>query len=256
MSELRELEVAHARETWPEAWSRAAATRLERLSLEVVVLGVAGPSGVGKSTLARRLADDLSDMGQPAMTLGMDDFFHGPEVRDQLGGWGPEHVRFDELAQVLSSLRGGARVVNAWRYERSPCRRVTKWRLEAPPGTRVIVFEGLYALSRDPVCGNLGRFVDVGIFVEADLGLVRQWRFQQERAKPSGRSDPAMQRHWERDILPDTHQRVYPCRARADLVVRKGEDHSWRLSACKWDELLERERRAGDSRQPAIDPDV
>ncbi len=194
------------------------------------VLALAGPSGVGKSTLARALAQYFEAAGRRAEVLAMDDFFAAPEVRGRLGEWGPDHMRFDALEAVLSAYRAGQPSPQVLRYQRVPHPHLVPW-VPALVGADLLVFEGLYTLSSAAECGALLRHVDLGLFLDAALEHVKRWRFDQEAAKPKGRDPQAMERHWQLGILPDTRDRVLPSRANAAMVLQKDHAHRWRLVA-------------------------
>lgn len=95
---------------------------------EVVLVGIAGPSGVGKSTLARRLVEELNT---PLAPVGMD-WFLMPQwmPRDPEGGrnWeSPEGVDFVRLRRELLEA---AAVLS--RVDRVPKERQPKFGRAAP----------------------------------------------------------------------------------------------------------------------------
>jgi HAD superfamily hydrolase (TIGR01509 family) len=187
------------------------------------IVGIGGPAGVGKSTMAARLERSLIARGKTVLVLGLDSFFKSPQEREGLGEWGPDHVRLDEVRRVLDSIRRGRKVIRTRRYVRSPRRRMISWTIE-PAGADVIVLEGLYAIGSSRPVGNLSEFVDLAIYVGASLESIKLWRFQQEEQKPEGRDRRAMKDHWEKGILPDVVNHVQPTEVNADIVVRVGPD--------------------------------
>ena len=50
-------------------------SRLEKRGATPFVLGIQGPQGCGKSTLAAALVDALADIGHPGVALSIDDFY-------------------------------------------------------------------------------------------------------------------------------------------------------------------------------------
>lgn len=191
------------------------------------IVGIGGPSGVGKSTVAKRLARTLESRGRRCLVLGLDDFFKTPEAREKLGEWSPEHVRLAEARRVLKALKGGETVIETLRYRRVPRKRLEPWRLSAR-GIDVVLFEGLYALSRSQNLGRLGELMDLGIYLDADPQDLKRWRFQQELEKPNHRDAEGLERHWREGICPDLHHNIAPTARHADLIFWIDSDHSLR----------------------------
>jgi uridine kinase len=193
------------------------------------IIGIAGPSGVGKTTIAQAIEKHLTARGRIVVRIGMDDFFVSPEERKRLDEWGPDHVRLSELAGILSSIRDGGRSFDVLRSVRRPRRAMVSWNMDLA-GVDVILFEGLYALSSDPALGALVRFVDLGIYLSARIEDVKHWRFEQEADKPDARLADAMEKHWQEGILPDIERHVAPSEANADWIVTMEPDHRFRVT--------------------------
>ena len=79
-----------------------------------LVLGIVGPPGAGKSTLAERLRDVLNDDGQVAVVAPMDGFHRSNAELDAMGARARkgESDTFDAEAYVaaLRQVRGGRRI--------------------------------------------------------------------------------------------------------------------------------------------------
>ena len=194
------------------------------------VVAVAGPSGVGKSTLAAALQGCFAARGLRARVLAMDDFFHDKATRARLDEWSPAHVRLADLTRVLDAARQGAVVRDVPRYVRRPRPAMEPWVLDFS-ACDVLLFEGLYTLSPREDCARLGRFAHCGLFLDAPDPLLKTWRFQQEAAKPHPRTVAEMEHHWTYGIEPDTRLRVRPSRIHADVLLVKSADHGLTVSA-------------------------
>jgi uridine kinase len=76
------------------------------------IVGISGIDCAGKSTLARRLADDLADAGQPAVVIGGDHFNRPRPERSPYPAEDPDYgFAYGELVErVLAPARAGGRV--------------------------------------------------------------------------------------------------------------------------------------------------
>tara|TARA_Y100001960_G_scaffold234141_1_gene246206 strand:+ start:107 stop:784 length:678 start_codon:yes stop_codon:yes gene_type:complete len=189
------------------------------------VIGIGGPSGVGKSTLADRFRRLLEDAGHHVLTIGVDDFFKDPRQREQLGEWGPEHVRLDELRHLLDCIvAGSSGPLEVKQYRRMPEKGLYPWTITLD-GVDVVILEGLYAINSDPRLGNLLEVVDLPVFIDADEEDRKRWRFEQEAAKPVSKDAARMEKHWVEGILPDTRDNVMPSRINAAILLRADSQH-------------------------------
>jgi uridine kinase len=193
------------------------------------IIGIAGPSGVGKTTIAGAIEENLVGRGRKVFRIGMDDFFVSPEERSKLDEWGPDHVRLSELSTVLESIRMGTRTFDVNRSVRRPKRAVVRWTIDLA-GIDVILLEGIYVLSSDAALGALGRFVDLGIYLRGTIQDIKRWRFRQEAEKPDARSADAMEKHWREGIAPDIARHVASSEATADWIFTLETDHRFRAT--------------------------
>lgn len=200
------------------AWSRA----------RPLVVGIAGPSGVGKSTLTRAVRELLAAADLGVRTISVDDFFKHPRERALFGEWSPDHVRFEELRRVLGCIAAGESAVETEQYRRLPEKSLYPWTIDLA-GVCVVVLEGLYAVSDELRLGGLLEFVDLPVFIDGDEKDRKRWRFEQEAAKPISKDAAAMEKHWQEGIVPDTRDNVLPSRANARILLRVDSDHRLRV---------------------------
>ncbi len=202
-----------------------------------VVLAVAGPVAVGKSTIAGSLADHLRSAGARVAVLSTDGFLYPNAVLEARGlvaiKGHPETYDLDRIAEVLDLARQGRSplavpVYAHDRYDVLP----DPERIERPD---VLVLEGVVALQRP--------FADLGVYVDAEeedivawysarfLELVREaaddpWSFYRPWVDLD---DPAVidlaRAVWDSVNHPNLVHHIAPTRAAADVVVLKGTDH-------------------------------
>jgi pantothenate kinase len=181
------------------------------------ILGLAGPPGAGKSTLARFLADAL---GEEACLVGMDGFHLAAAQLDRLGlaerKGAPETFDLDGYLALLARLRAQTdRVVYAPEFRR---------RIEEPvagavhvaPATALVITEGNYLLHDRDGWEAVRGLLDEVWFVHApeDLRIERLVA----RHREHGRS-PDEARFWALCSDQENAELVERTRHRADLEV-------------------------------------
>jgi uridine kinase len=193
------------------------------------VIGIGGPSGVGKSTLAHGICELLEHADHRVLIIGVDDFFKDPREREKLGEWGPDHVRFGELRRVLDHIvAGGRSPLETMQYRRVPEKALYPWTIVLDD-INVVVLEGLYAINSDPGLGSLLNVVDLPVFIDAADEDRKRWRFEQEAAKPVSKNLAHMEKHWTEGIIPDTRDNVMPARANATILLCVDSEHRFQI---------------------------
>lgn len=218
------------------------------------IIGVAGSVSVGKSTTARILKELLARWpSSPKVDLvTTDGFLYPNEVLRERGimdrkGF-PESYDVGALLRFLSAIKSGQRDVLApvyshLVYDVVPGEFTT---IDAPD---ILIFEGINVLQpgKLPPDGKiipfLSDFFDFSIYVDANEELIRDWyvtRFM--RLRETSFRDPKSFFHrysqlsedaaraiaegiWTNINLKNLRENILPTRARADLILRKGEDH-------------------------------
>lgn len=177
-----------------------------------VIIGVCGGTGSGKTTLARRLADDL---GNDALLLSMDSYYryHPDLTFEQRKGINydhPDSIDMELLMAQLTELRAG-NAVDCPVYDFTIHQRTDMTeRMESRP---VIIIEGIL-LFADP---RLLSLLDYKIFVDcpADVRFIRRLvRDFKER----GRSTESVINQYLRTVRPMHEQFVEPCKRLADVI--------------------------------------
>lgn len=190
------------------------------------VIGIAGGSGSGKSTVARRVAEALGPSS--AVTLDMDGYYrnltHLTPAERRLVNWDhPDAFDLDLFATQLGELAAGRPI------EKPVYDFVTHAR--APQTVRlrpadVILVEGIL-LFVDP---RVRALCDVKVFVDtdADLRLIRRIRRDiQDRGRPL---DEILDQYLS-TVRPMHFEFVEPTRRYADVIVRHDGNQAATVSA-------------------------
>lgn len=218
------------------------------------IIGIAGSVAVGKSTTARVLKELLARWtASPKVDLiTTDGFLYPNEVlrRDKLmerKGF-PDSYDVGALLRFLSAIKSGqpnvrAPVYSHLTYDVIPGEFVT---IDRPD---ILIFEGLNVLQpRElPKDGKFVPFVsdffDFSIYIDAEEELIHSWyikRFMRLRDTAFRNPQSFFHRYatlsedaarsiaeglWANINLKNLRENILPTRPRADLILRKGENH-------------------------------
>ena len=218
------------------------------------IIGIAGSVAVGKSTTARILKELLRRWpSSPKVELVTTDGFLYPnevlraEGRMERKGF-PDSYDAGAILNFLSSMKAGmshvqAPVYSHLTYDVVAGKHVT---IDRPD---ILIFEGINVLQvRDlPADGKAVPFVsdffDFSIYIDADPVLIHKWyinRFM--KLRETAFRDPQSFFHrysqlseeaalsiaeglWTNINLKNLFENILPTRPRADLILRKGENH-------------------------------
>lgn len=182
--------------------------------MSVTMLGIAGPSGSGKSSVARAIVDKL---GAAAVTLvPLDAYYHdlerlAPALRREMNFDSPDAIDLALLTRQLRGLaRGQAIELPAYRFETHS--REPRGKLVAPAST--VIVEGLFALYWAEIC----RLFALKVFVDVEDPVALERRIERD-VRERGRTPGAVRAQYEATVRPMYERHVLPTRARADLVL-------------------------------------
>jgi uridine kinase len=181
-----------------------------------IILGVAGGSGSGKTTVVRAITRGLAEQ---VTVLHHDSYYRDtshldPGARADINYDHPDSLETELLVQHLAELREG-RPVAVPVYDFAEHSRLAQ-RQHVVPG-KVIIVDGLLILwDRD-----LRSMMDIRVFVDtdADLRFIRRLeRDIQER----GRSAESVIQQYTRTVRPMHLEFVEPSKRYADVILPEG----------------------------------
>ncbi len=184
---------------------------------DVVIIGIAGPSGSGKSLLASTIVNEL---GSSKVAVISEDSYYKDlgdmplQVRAALNYDHPDSLDHDLLIQHLEILQSG-REVAIPQYDHSSHARMADTRLIQ--NNTIIVLEGIL-LFVDPTLRNL---MDMRIFVDTPLDICFIRRLERDIIERK-RSVESIIKQYIDTVRPMYQQFIEPSKRHADIIVPKG----------------------------------
>ncbi len=183
----------------------------------MLVIGIAGGSGSGKTTVVRRIMERLKD--DDVAILPQDAYYKDNsqldlEARQEINFDHPDSLEFKLLIEQLKMLRNG-RSIERPIYTYITCTRAEETIQMRP--REVILLEGILIFTNE----ELRKLIDIKVFVDADaddrLGRIIS-RDTQER----GRSVNKVLERYEKTVKPMHLQFIEPSKRYADIIVPQG----------------------------------
>jgi uridine kinase len=185
--------------------------------MKPLIIGIAGGTGSGKSTVARNVAQALKT--DSVAFIDMDayylNFAHLPmEERKQINWDHPDAFDWDLLVDQLGRLAGGDAI------DKPVYDFVTHTRTDRTvrvPATDVVVIDGIL-LFADP---RVRELCDVKVFVDADADIRLIRRIRRDTTK-RGRSLDEILEQYLKTVQPMHLEFVEPTKRYADVIVPRG----------------------------------
>ena len=185
-------------------------------SRDIIVIGIAGGTGSGKTTITRKIAERF---GSEVTVLYHDNYYKAHhdltyDERVRLNYDHPSAFDTELLVEHLAALRRGETIA-APVYDFKQHDRSDETMLIAPTG--VILVEGILILADE----RLRSQMDVKIYVDTDAD-VRILRRVVRDVKQRGRSLESVVTQYLTTVKPMHEQYVEPSRRYADIIVPEG----------------------------------
>ncbi len=251
LSRLLNLYVANRQELY-----RATSGFLGSQSAEVpYIIGIAGSVAVGKSTTARIIQALLKRWpNHPKVDLVTTDGFlypnHVLESRGLMNRKGfPESYDIRRLLQFVADVKSGKPEVVAPVYSHLTYD-IVPGEYEVIRQPDIVILEGLNVLQTGTSDGRrsprvfLSDFFDFSIYVDADVRHIEEWYvdrfhtlrrttfrdrnsyFHRYASLTDAEAEAMARRIWHEINEPNLRENIAPTKARADLVLEKGEGHT------------------------------
>ncbi len=184
--------------------------------MDTMIIGIAGGTGSGKTTLTRRLEDTF---GRDVSVVYHDNYYKAHpnltyEERAALNYDHPDAFETDRMVTDLTALRAG-RTILCPVYDYTVHDRSDQT-VEVHP-TKVVIVEGILIFENKP----LRDLMDIKIFVDTDAD-VRILRRILRDVKERERSLDSVIEQYLTTVKPMHEQFVQPSRQYADIVVLEG----------------------------------
>ena len=182
-----------------------------------VVIGVAGGSGSGKTTVVRRIVESMGN--DEVLVLEHDRYYRDHpalrfEERAALNYDHPDSLETDLMVRHLHELRAG-RAVDLPTYDFA--RHARRHSTDAAHPRRIVIVEGILIFADPP----LRDMMDVKVFVDTDDDTRFIRRLQRDVAE-RGRTMESVVEQYLNTVKPMHLEFVEPTKRYADIIIPRG----------------------------------
>jgi uridine kinase len=173
----------------------------------VVVIGIAGGSGSGKTHLSKMLSDSLG-----GRVMSMDDYYIGIDSMRDRNFDHPGAIEMGLLRKQLAALKQNKKIEKPVYDFRTHSRSGYE---EFRP-SRIIIIEGLFALD-----GALRDEIDIRVFID----VPEKTRFMRRKNRDSAerrRVGMSVEQQWKETVEPMYKKYVEPQKEDADIIIEDG----------------------------------
>ncbi len=180
-----------------------------------IVVGIAGGTASGKTTVAERLFEAFDDA-----VLLCHDFYYKPhdeldkEQRRKLNYDHPDSLDTDMLVEHIKELKKGNAIMHPTYDFANYCRNSEWQRTES---AQIIIVEGILIYTNSKLC----KLCDIKLFVDADAD-VRFIRRLSRDVNERGRNMQSVINQYLTTVKPMHEQFVEPSKSKADLIIPQG----------------------------------
>lgn len=183
----------------------------------MLIIGIAGGSGSGKTTVVKKLTTELKER---VVVIPQDSYYkdssHLPmEERQQVNFDHPDSIDFELLIQQIQDLKDG-KTIEQPVYSYLTCSRSKTETITVNPA-EVIIIEGILIFS----CAELRKMMDIKIFVDADDDD-RLMRVMSRDIIERGKTVATVIERYTKTVKPMYLQFIEPSKRYADIIIPQG----------------------------------
>ncbi len=183
----------------------------------MLVIGIAGGSGSGKTTVVKAITEQLKEQ---VVVIPQDSYYkdssHLPmEERQRINFDHPEAIDFDLLCSQLEDLKNG-KTIEQPVYSYITCSRSETETVTVAPA-EVIIIEGILVFT----CKKLMKQMDIKIFVDADDDD-RLMRVMARDIIERGKTVEKVIDRYTKTVKPMYLQFIEPSKRYADIIIPQG----------------------------------
>lgn len=183
----------------------------------MLLIGIAGGSGSGKTTVVRKIVESLPENSVTVVPQDAYYFDNGhltQEEKEKINFDHPNSIEFDLLIEHIEKLKKGESIEMPI-YDYVTCARA-KETVKVDPHPVVIV-EGILIFTNE----KLRNLLDIKLFVSTD-GDDRLMRIIRRDIQERGRTYEDALTHYEKFVKPMHQQFIEPTKLYADVIIPQG----------------------------------
>lgn len=189
---------------------------------EIIIVGIAGGTGSGKTSVANLILEDLKKSGTKISLLEQDSYYKDHkeltyEQRSKLNYDHPDAIDFELLIEHIKALKNGKDIKKP-KYDFTTHRRTkeTEYILSAP----IIIVEGILILT----LSKMRDLFDMKIFVDTDDDIRLLRRIERDMNE-RGRSFENIRNQYIETVKPMHLEFVEPTKRYADIIIPRGKSN-------------------------------
>lgn len=183
----------------------------------MLIIGIAGGTGSGKTTVVNRIAEQFSE--KEVTVLTHDSYYYDSghlslEARRKKNFDHPAAIEFDLMIKHIKRLQAG-KTIEEPVYSFITCTRQKETKSITPK--KVLIVEGILCLSHE----KLRDLMDIKVFVDCDSDI-RLTRVIKRDMEERGRNVDQVLDRYKKTVRPSHLQFIEPTKQFADIIIPQG----------------------------------